>query len=77
MIFCSRFLEVSLIPPFILCLCGMIFFFCIALYDQVFDNALIGADIMDNPRTMVTRLNQILEQTLEGVSSKEAPAKKK
>lgn len=29
--------------------------------EQVFDNALIAADIMDNPRTMLTRLNKILD----------------
>jgi len=29
---------------------------------QMYDNALIAADLMDNPRTMITRLNQILEQ---------------
>lgn len=31
--------------------------------EQVFDNALISADILDNPRTMLARLNKILEHT--------------
>jgi len=31
--------------------------------EQVFDNALIAADILDNPRTMLARLNKILEET--------------
>jgi HSP90 family molecular chaperone len=29
---------------------------------QVYDNALIAADLLDNPRTMIERLNKILEQ---------------
>lgn len=29
--------------------------------EQVFDNALIAADILDNPRTMLNRLNKILD----------------
>jgi len=33
--------------------------------EQVFDNALIAADILDNPRTMITRLNSLLEQALK------------
>jgi HSP90 family molecular chaperone len=28
---------------------------------QVYDNALIAADILDNPRTMLARINDILE----------------
>jgi HSP90 family molecular chaperone len=32
---------------------------------QVFDNALIAADILDNPRTMLGRLNSILDTTLQ------------
>jgi HSP90 family molecular chaperone len=31
--------------------------------EQIFDNALIAADILDNPRTMLARLNKILEAT--------------
>jgi len=32
--------------------------------EQIFDNALIGADILENPRTMLNRLNKILDETL-------------
>jgi TNF receptor-associated protein 1 len=38
--------------------------------EQVFDNALIAADILDNPRTMLSRLNKILESV--GPATKEA-----
>lgn len=44
--------------------------------EQVFDNALIAADIMDNPRMMLNRLNQLLtaaadaKTTSAGTSSK-------
>jgi len=31
------------------------------LAEQIFDNALIAADILDNPRTMLARLNKIME----------------
>jgi len=33
--------------------------------EQVFDNALIAADILDNPRTMLSRLNKIMEKACE------------
>jgi TNF receptor-associated protein 1 len=38
--------------------------------EQVFDNALIAADILDSPRTMLQRINSILEASLKraGVS---------
>jgi TNF receptor-associated protein 1 len=32
--------------------------------DQLYDNARIAAGLLDDPRTMLTRLNQILEQAL-------------
>jgi len=32
--------------------------------EQIFDNALISADILENPRTMLNRLNRILDETL-------------
>ena len=35
------------------------------IYLQVFDNALISAGLMDDPRSMVGRLNQLLEKSLE------------
>jgi len=35
-----------------------------AVLEQVFDNALIAADIMDNPHAMLSRLNKILEFSL-------------
>ena len=37
---------------------------------QVFDNALIAAGIMDDPRVMLKRLNRILEQTVPSNKSK-------
>lgn len=33
--------------------------------EQIFDNALIAADILDNPRSMLARLNKILEHTCD------------
>ena len=39
---------------------------------QIFDNALIAADILDNPRTMLGRLNKLLEQTVESTKAKPA-----
>lgn len=39
--------------------------------EQVYDNALIAADMLDNPRTMLTRINTILEATLKAQSKKE------
>eukprot|EP00457_Paulinella_chromatophora_P002188 gb/GEZN01002192.1/.p1 GENE.gb/GEZN01002192.1/~~gb/GEZN01002192.1/.p1 ORF type:complete len:830 (-),score=183.12 gb/GEZN01002192.1/:71-2560(-) len=33
--------------------------------EQVFDNALIAADIMDQPRNMLTRLNTILDRAMD------------
>jgi len=33
--------------------------------EQIFDNALIAADILDNPRTMLARLNKILEASAQ------------
>jgi HSP90 family molecular chaperone len=35
------------------------------ILQQVYDNALIAADILDNPRTMITRINSILESAAE------------
>eukprot|EP00456_Euglypha_rotunda_P047525 TRINITY_DN3796_c0_g2_i1.p1 TRINITY_DN3796_c0_g2~~TRINITY_DN3796_c0_g2_i1.p1 ORF type:complete len:103 (+),score=18.23 TRINITY_DN3796_c0_g2_i1:154-462(+) len=35
------------------------------LLEQVFDNALVSADILDNPRSMLPRLQQILEKYLD------------
>jgi len=32
------------------------------IVEQVFDNALIAADLLDNPRSMLTRLNKLLEE---------------
>lgn len=34
------------------------------IVEQVFDNALIAADLLDNPRSMLARLNKILEETV-------------
>jgi len=33
--------------------------------EQIFDNALIAADLMATPQSMLSRLNKILESTLE------------
>jgi len=33
------------------------------IVEQVFDNALIAADLLDNPRSMLIRLNKLLEET--------------
>lgn len=38
---------------------------------QVFDNALIAADILDNPRSMMGRLNDILTYSLENATDAE------
>jgi len=35
------------------------------IVEQVFDNALIAADLLDNPRTMLTRLNKLLESATQ------------
>lgn len=35
------------------------------ILEQVFDNALIAADILDNPRTMLQRLNSILDHAAD------------
>lgn len=32
--------------------------------DQIFDNAMIAADMLDNPRTMLPRLNNLLTQCM-------------
>jgi len=40
--------------------------------EQIFDNALIAADIMDNPRTMLGRINQIIESSLQSAKSSDA-----
>jgi len=32
------------------------------IVEQVYDNALIAADLLDNPRSMLVRLNKILEE---------------
>lgn len=32
------------------------------IVEQIYDNALIAADLLDNPRTMLARLNKILEE---------------
>jgi len=34
--------------------------------EQIFDNALIAADVLDNPRSMLPRLNTILKKCMEG-----------
>jgi len=33
------------------------------IVEQVYDNALIAADLLDNPRSMLARLNKLLEET--------------
>ena len=38
--------------------------------EQVFDNALISAGLMDDPRSMVNRLQQLVETTLKDVPAK-------
>ena len=40
--------------------------------DQVFDNALVAAGILDDPRSMITRINSLLEICMEP-DSKESP----
>ena len=40
--------------------------------DQVFDNALVAAGILDDPRSMITRINSLLEICMEP-DSKELP----
>jgi hypothetical protein len=32
--------------------------------EQVFDNALIAADILDNPRSMLARMNKIMSKAV-------------
>ncbi len=36
--------------------------------DQIFDNALIAADILDNPRDMIPRLNKILSTSMDTIA---------
>jgi len=36
-----------------------------AVMEQVFDNALMAADLMDNPRDMLPRMQSILEMALD------------
>lgn len=36
-----------------------------AVAEQIFDNALLAADILDNPRSILARMNTILESALE------------
>mmetsp|Transcript_30206 Transcript_30206/g.53129 ORF Transcript_30206/g.53129 Transcript_30206/m.53129 type:complete len:352 (+) Transcript_30206:3-1058(+) len=45
--------------------------------DQIFDNALIAADILDNPRTMLPRLNSLIEQCMDvkGATQEDSEAK--
>ena len=33
--------------------------------EQIFDNALVAAGLMDDPRTMLARMNSLLEQLLK------------
>jgi HSP90 family molecular chaperone len=35
------------------------------IIEQIYDNALLAADILDNPRQMIPRLNEILEKSLD------------
>mmetsp|Transcript_22449 Transcript_22449/g.31412 ORF Transcript_22449/g.31412 Transcript_22449/m.31412 type:complete len:115 (+) Transcript_22449:166-510(+) len=37
--------------------------------EQIFDNALIAADILDNPRSMLPRLNTILKKCMGGAAT--------
>jgi len=48
------------------------------LAEQIFDNALIAADIMENPRVMLNRLNEILDVAANESASKatDTPASK-
>lgn len=39
-----------------------------AVVEQVFDNALLAADILDNPRTMLPRMHALLEAALNGTA---------
>jgi TNF receptor-associated protein 1 len=32
---------------------------------QIYDNAMIQAGLLDDPRSMITRLNELLSKTLE------------
>ena len=39
------------------------------MVEQLFDNCLIAADMLDQPRSMLERLNKLLEQTAEAVNA--------
>ena len=41
------------------------FIVTIALYFQLYDNAMVNAGLLDDPRSMVGRLNQLLEKALD------------
>jgi HSP90 family molecular chaperone len=42
--------------------------------EQIMDNALIQAGLIDDSRTMVPRLNKLLERALKSTASSSAPA---
>ena len=37
----------------------------IVVYFQLYDNAMVNAGLLDDPRSMVGRLNQLLEKALD------------
>ena len=39
--------------------------------EQVFDNACVVADLMDNPRVMVSRLNELMMKALDGTAAEQ------
>jgi len=39
------------------------------IMEQVYDNALVAADILDDPRSMLPRLNRLLQQVLDASST--------
>jgi TNF receptor-associated protein 1 len=43
------------------------------IVEQLFDNCLIAADMLDHPRTMLDRLNSLLEKTADSLTNA-APA---
>jgi len=49
--------------------------FAKTVLEQVFDNALIAAGLLDDPRVMLGRLNSILEKSLEASDNKAASTK--
>jgi len=44
------------------------------MVEQLFDNCLIAADMLDQPRSMLDRLNKILEQTAGAINAGTTPA---